>query len=75
MTSETDRREDKRDDHDLLTKIDANLSNFMRRFEDHAEDDRKNFQRLYDRTSWMQKIVLMGLGALALLNFLWQQVK
>lgn len=43
-----DRRHDdsRSGDHDVLTRIDANLSNFMRRFDDHTQDDIKNFTKI-----------------------------
>lgn len=62
------RREDR--DHDTLTRIDENLSNFMRRFADHTEDDKEKFGKLDTRTERLEKWIYIGLGAIGLLEFL-----
>ena len=56
-------------DHDLLTKIDANLSNFMSRFEEHKKEDGEHFDRLYVGQSMLKKYLYMGLGVLAAIEF------
>lgn len=66
-----DRRRDpiRGDDHDLLTKIDANLSNFMRRFDDHTAEDSKSFDKLktgQDRQNWL---IAIGLGIIGAVEF------
>lgn len=58
-------RPDSQEAHDTLIRIDANLSNFMKRFEEHAEDDKTNFDNLYKRTGTLQKYLWMAFGALA----------
>jgi len=55
-------------DHDLLIRIDQNLSNFMIRFNDHVEDDQSNFETLYKRTGNLQKFMWLLLGALSILE-------
>lgn len=60
-------RRDNERDHDVLTRIDANLSNFMKRFEEHAADDEKNFQNLFDRMGKIERIVWMAIGGGTLL--------
>ena len=52
-------------DHDMLTRIDANLSNFMRRFDDHAQSDEENFERLYRKVGFLQKALWIATGAVA----------
>ena len=56
-------------DHDLLTKIDTNLSNFMSRFEEHKKDDEEHFNRLYVGQAFLKKYLYMGLGVIAALEF------
>lgn len=63
--NEEERRQKERDDHDLLTKIDVNLSNFMRRFDEHSESDKEHFDRIYRKTSNLQKFLYMAMGAFA----------
>lgn len=46
---------DSQEDHDLLTKIDTNLTNFMQRFREHEEKDDKRF-------SWLEKMAYGGIG-------------
>lgn len=56
------------DDHDLLTRIDVNLSNFMKRFDQHEELDDKRFDGLFKRTSGLQKFMWLLMGAFILLE-------
>lgn len=67
---EGEERRDKERDHDVLTRIDANLSNFMRRFDDHVEDDMGKFKRLTDDVSELKKYLFMGLGIIAFVVFI-----
>lgn len=72
-----DRRKDNarhNNDHDVLTRIDANLSNFMRRFDDHAAEDVNNFtginnkaDKIEDRLSKVEKVMWTAIGGGALL--------
>lgn len=75
-----DRRSRDRD-HDTLTRIDENLSNFMRRFSDHINDDKNGFSKLEAadkdikekidvRLSRVERWIWMGLGGLAVLEFI-----
>lgn len=59
-----ERRSESRD-HDLLTKIDANLSNFMSRFDEHKQSDKEDFNRLYAEQGLLKKYLYMGLGVIA----------
>lgn len=68
------RRNNDRNQHDTLIRIDVNLSNFMKRFDEHVKNDKEDFDRLYLATSslksFMNKtlggmVVLMALGTLA----------
>lgn len=55
-------------ERDLLIRIDQNLENHINNMENHIKDDRSNFKSVNERIGWLQKIVFMGLGALALLK-------
>ena len=57
-------------DHDLLIKIDTNLTNFMGRFERHEEFDNTRFERLFRVSNWNQKVVWVILGAVAFAEFI-----
>lgn len=57
-------------DHDLLTKIDANLTNFMKRFDEHATEDRSNFEKHDVRITRLEKYGAMAVGALAILQYI-----
>lgn len=64
-----------RKDHDLLTRIDANLSGFMQKFESHTQEDKAHLDRLYDRTARIERIVWMGLGVIAAAEFVLRIMK
>ena len=56
-------------DHDLLTKIDANLSNFMRRFDDHIRDDHEQFETIKKKTDKSAWLIAIGIGIITALEF------
>lgn len=56
-----ERRRDSRD-HDLLTLIHADLSNFMRRFDEHADEDNEHFKRIYPKISSLEKFMWKSIG-------------
>lgn len=64
-----ERRKTERD-HDVLTRIDANLSNFMKRFEDHTQEDKNGFGRLDDRTARLERFMWGAIGIIAFVEFL-----
>lgn len=55
-------------DHDLLTRIDVNLSNFMKRFDKHEEIDDVRFDSLFKKTSGHQKFQWLLAGGFIVLN-------
>lgn len=63
-----DRRKQERDDHDMLTRIDANLSNFMSRFDAHTKSDDEHLNRLYAKTGNLEKRVWMATGAIIVIE-------
>ena len=60
-----ERRRNGSKDHDLLTRIDANLTNFMVNFQRHVEEDAKQFKSQSDKLEFHQKIVYGGMGIVA----------
>jgi len=65
-----ERRQAKRDDHDVLTRIDANLSNFMSRFEMHVEEDKNLFDKIDARTARLEKFFWGLIGAFFLFEII-----
>lgn len=57
-------------DHDLLTRIDANLSNHISLVETHIQDDKTHFKKIDDDLGWIRKILYGGLGVIATIEFL-----
>lgn len=57
-------------DHDLLTKIDVNLTNFMDQFNKHVQEDKVSQEKHEDRLSRLEKWGAMAVGALGLLQFI-----
>lgn len=74
----TDRRKnDHREDHDVLTRIDVNLSNFMRRFEDHTKEDIECFktedaklEKISGRLWTVEKWMWVAIGGFSVLEFI-----
>lgn len=64
-----ERRKNMDRDHDLLTTINANLSTHMKAVEQHLLDDKEAFKAIENRIGWLQKIVFVGIGGLAVLKF------
>lgn len=63
MTWNGEERRGENRDHDMLTRIDANLSNFMSRFDEHTVSDKEHFDRLYKKTANLQKFLYIAMGA------------
>lgn len=67
MWNGEDRRESK--DHDLLTRIDANLTNFMSEFKDHTAEDKKSFEEIRKEQDVIKKYLYLFLGGLIVFEF------
>jgi len=65
-----ERRKVNQRDHDLLTRIDANLANFMKKFEEHVDNDTRIEREIRNDVKWLQRIAWMGFGAYTLINVL-----
>lgn len=64
-------------DHDVLTRIDANLSNHMRRFDNHATEfsahilkDAADFKEMNLKMDNINRFIWMSLGAAVVIQFL-----
>ena len=64
-----DRRQDSKD-HDLLTRIDANLRNFIDRFGEHILDDNKRFKEHSEKIEFQQKVFYGCLGVVVFIEFI-----
>ena len=62
-------------DHDVLIRIDANLSNFMKRFDSHEVLDDRRFDGLFKRTAGLQRFMWLLMGAFAIIQFLASAIK
>ena len=65
----TERRVNKRYEHDLLIRIDANLTNFLDRFEKHEKADNEIYVGFGKRISLLEKAVWTFIGAVTLFAF------
>ena len=65
----------KEDERDLLIRVDKNLSNLILRFGNHAESDDKRFTEFTGRLKVIERITYLGLGGLAVIEFLSRFVK
>lgn len=63
------------EDHDLLIKINQNIENLLTNFNLHVQSDNVTFREIKARTINLERIVWMGLGALAILNVFLKVVK
>ena len=57
-------------DHDLLTRIDANLEAFMKKVDDHIREDKSDFEKLEKKVDGNSRIIWMAIGALSLVSVL-----
>lgn len=65
-----DRRINGKRDHDLLTRIDVNVSALMESFDNHVDDDEKSFTRLDERTSRLEKFMWVTVGIVVFVEFI-----
>ena len=56
------------EERDLLIRIDTNLTNMTHTMDAHILTDASSFKEINNKIGWLQKIVFMGLGALALMK-------
>lgn len=69
-------------DHDLLTKIDVNLTNFMekyadhiRRFDSHILEDNKKFLEIEKQLNAVQKVLWSAAGVIIFVEFIVRLIK
>ena len=63
------------EDHDLLIKINQNIDNLLSNFNVHVAQDSIDLKETKGRLGGLEKIVWMGMGALAVLNIILKLVK
>ena len=63
-----ERRQMNSTDHDLLTRIDSNLLNFLSRFNKHEERDDEKFNKHDNQIGMLQKIAYGGLAIVAFIE-------
>ena len=66
---EVRKNRDDAEDHDVLTRIDENLKNFMKQFENHLMDDKLQFDLINKDTADIKKYLWMGLGIISFVVF------
>ena len=69
------RKEEKDQDHDVLTRIDTNLSNFMIQFEKHVDQDTSDFKDLRESLEVLKRYVYIGIGGTIVLEFFFNFLK
>lgn len=60
------------EERDLLIRIDANLTHLTSEMKAHIIADSNAFEKINSKIGWLQKIVFMGLGALAILKLIYK---
>ena len=71
----TERRKMSQDDHDLLTRIDANLLNFMDSFHAHIKEDEKLFSQLKKKTDNHDKFIWGVIAIVGAIEFVFKLLK
>lgn len=66
----TERRQMGQEDHDLLTRIDANLSNHIDNMNNHVTDDSEHFNKLDKDVAWIIKVMYGGVGVYVFIQFM-----
>ena len=56
-------------DHDLLTKIDVSITNFVQRFEDHASKDKEEFNEMKSKMEKNTWFIALGTGIIICIEF------
>ena len=57
-------------DHDLLTRIDANLEAFVKKVDDHIKEDKSSFEKLEKKVEGNSRFIWVAIGALSLMSVL-----
>lgn len=53
----------------LITEMHSDIKHLVKKFDDHAESDEKQFKKQGDNILWLQRVIYMGLGIVAFLQF------
>ena len=57
-------------DHDVLIRIDANLENFIRRFDEHEIKDMQDFGKVEKRLSTLERAYWVAIGVLIVVQLI-----
>lgn len=66
----SERRKVSQEDHDLLTKIDANLRNHLITVEKHIADDKEKFEKIDSDLVWIRRILYGATGIVIFIEFM-----
>lgn len=72
------RRKDEmnKDNHtELLIRIDEKVSNLVDNVASHVKQDEKDFKSLKDKSDWHDKVIYLGIGGLAVIQFVLKVIK
>lgn len=64
-----ERREMTSEDHDLLIGISGDVKHIVSKMNEHIIEDKVSFAKIRNEIGWLQKIIFMGLGAIAFLKW------
>lgn len=70
-----ERRTNGKKDHDLLIKIDSNLTNFIHNFDNHIKADEESFKSQDGRIKSLEKAYWMGVGIIVIVEFVTRFIK
>lgn len=65
-----DRRKLSSEDHDMLTRVDANLTNLVNTFMNHIASDEKKFSDIHQRLKILERAYYIAVGVIIVVQFL-----
>lgn len=69
------KRNDDKQDHDLLIRIDQNLENLIKIFHEHVLKDEDSFKKLEERANRLEKALWIAIGIILAVNFIIKFIK
>ena len=63
------------DHHDLLIRIDTNLNNFIKRFDDHEKEDDSKFEKMDRKVSIMERGFYAVGGVIIFIEIIYKFIK
>ena len=70
-----ERRKMSTEDHDLLIKIDANLTNHFETLNSHLVDDKTSFKKITDDMDWVKRVLYGCVGVVVFIELFSKVVK